>query len=270
MAVGGALAAADGRFATLPFLAALVGAMLLQIGTNFANDYSDFVRGADADDRVGFPRASQAGRIPPARIRAAAAATFGLAVLVGTYLVWVGGWPVLAIGLSGVAAGVAYTGGPWPYGYRGLGDLFVFVFFGPVAVGGTYYVQALAVTGDLLLAGTGVGALVTAILVVNNLRDRRSDARAGKRTLAVRLGTGGTRVQYSLLLLAAAAVPPIGVMVAGWSPGALLGLAAFVLAAPALRAVWTFRDPRALNPALVRTAAAAGAYGLLLAAGLML
>ncbi len=270
MAVGGALAAADGQFATLPFVAALTGALLLQVGTNLANDYSDYVRGADADDRVGFRRASQAGRIPPSRVRVGATVTFGLAMLVGAYLVWVGGWPVLAIGLSAVAAGVAYTGGPWPYGYRGLGDLFVFVFFGPVAVGGTYYVQALSVTGDLLLAGTGVGALVTAILVVNNLRDRRSDERAGKRTLAVRLGVGGTRVQYSLLVLAAAAVPPIGVAAAGWSAGTLLALTGLALAIPAFRTVWRFHDPRALNPALEGTAAASGAYGLLLAIGLLL
>lgn len=270
MLVGGALAQADGRFAPLPFLAALVGALLIQVATNWANDYSDFVRGADTADRVGFRRATQAGWIAPGRVRAAATAAFGLALAVGAYLVAVAGWPVLVIGMAAVAAGVAYTGGPWPYGYRGLGDPFAFLFFGPVAVGGTYYVQALSLGPDALLAGAGVGALVTAILVVNNLRDRETDARAGKRTLAVWLGARGSRLEYALLVLAAAAVPVVGVVAAAWPPGALLSLIGVAIALPAWRTVRGFRDPRALNAALERTAQASGAYGLLLALGVML
>lgn len=267
--VGGALAASHGAFAILPFLAALTGALLLQVGTNLANDYSDFVRGADAPDRVGFVRASQSGRIMPVRVRAAAAGVFGLAVVVGAYLVHVGGWPILVIGVAAIAAGVAYTGGPWPYGYHGLGDAFVLLFFGPVAVAGTYWVQVLDFRFDLLLAGLGVGAFVTAILVVNNLRDLRTDARAGKRTLAVLLGERGTRWEYGVLILTAAVVPPAGVVLAGWSPGALLAVAALLLAIRPFRTVRGYRDPRELNAALERTAKASGAYGVLLAVGLL-
>src|SRR5690606_30641410 len=162
-------------------LAALLGAFLIQIGTNLANDYHDFRRGSDTEERVGPVRVTQAGLIAPETVRAAAVATFGAAALVGVYLIAVAGWPVAVIG---VAAGVAYTAGPYPLAYHGLGELFVLVFFGWVAVAGTYFVQALHFRGDLLLAGAGVGALSAGILVVNNLRDRETDAVAGKHTLA--------------------------------------------------------------------------------------
>lgn len=265
--VGGGLAWASDAFAAGPFLAALACAILLQVGTNLANDYSDFVRGADTPDRLGTLRATQGGLLAPSRVRAGAALAFLLSLAPGGYLVYVGGWPILVIGLSSIAAGVAYTGGPWPFGYRGLGDLFVFVFFGLVGVAGTFYVQALEWRADTLLAGAGVGALTTAILVVNNLRDIRTDSLAGKRTLAVVLGPRGSQLEYTLLVAVGAAVPPVGVLLAGWPAGTLLALAAAALLIAPGRAVWTHGDPRSLNPALAATARGTGAYGLLFAVG---
>jgi 1,4-dihydroxy-2-naphthoate octaprenyltransferase len=269
--IGGGLAWSDGWFSALPFAIALACALLIQIGTNFANDYSDFVRGADTDDRLGMPRATQTGLISPARMRLGAILTFGLAILLGLYLVWVGGWPILAIGLLSIAAGVAYTGGPWPFGYHGLGDLFVFLFFGPVAVAGTYYVQALRWGAPAtLLAGVAIGALTTAILVVNNLRDAETDARAGKHTMAVLLGREATRLEFTLLLATGAVIPLLGVTALGWNPWRLLALCGLVSVARPLREVWRFSDPRALNDVLEGTARAAGLYGLLFAVGCVL
>jgi len=163
--VGGGLAWQDARFALIPFAAALAGALFIQIGTNFSNDYSDFVRGADTPDRVGTPRMTQTGQLSSRAVRGAAALSFAVATLVGVYLVWRGGWPIVGIGLASIAAGVCYTGGPWPFGYHGLGDLFVLLFFGPIAVAGTYFVQTLDWSSGAILAGLGVGALTTAILV---------------------------------------------------------------------------------------------------------
>lgn len=267
VACGGGLAIGHGVFAPLPFAAALLCALLIQIGTNLANDYSDFVRGADAEDRLGAIRVTQAGLLGPESVRRGAAVSFGTALLLGTYLVAVGGWPILVVGLASILAGLAYTGGPWPFGYHGLGDPFCFLFFGPVAVGGTYWVQARQLPVDALAAGAGVGALVTAILVVNNLRDIPSDARAGKRTLAVKLGPAATRAEYALLLLAAGLIPLFGAFRLGWGPAGLAALAAFVSAPGALRTVYGFRDPGELNPVLGRTAVMAAAYGVLLGAG---
>ncbi len=264
---GGGLAWKDGGFAVAPFLAALGAALLIQIGTNFANDYSDFARGADTADRLGTPRVTQTGLLTAAAVRLGAAVSFALAVAVGVYLVVVGGWPVLWIGVGAIVLAVCYTGGPWPYGYHGLGDVAVLILFGPVAVAGTYYVQLSRWAPEALLAGLGAGALATAILVVNNLRDITTDAAAGKRTLAVRIGPSATRIQYSLLVAAAAAVPPVGVMAGWWPPGTLLASGAALFVAAPLRVVWTYEDPRTLNPALAATARTTGAYGLLFAFG---
>src|SRR6056297_980929 len=198
--VGTGLAVHEGLFAPLAALAAFVGAALIQIGTNFANDYYDAVKGVDTDDREGFTRVTHSGLIAPARVKRAMYATFAAAILVGIYLVYVGGLPILVIGLASVASGIAYAGGPYPLGSHGLGDLVVFVFFGVIAVTGTYYVQAAALVGEAfplwLPAGTvtlaavvaslPIAALSTNILVVNNVRDLKEDAATGKRTLAVR------------------------------------------------------------------------------------
>jgi 1,4-dihydroxy-2-naphthoate octaprenyltransferase len=268
--VGTGLAAADGKLALLPALAALIGAVLIQIATNLANDYYDWVRGGDTAERVGPIRVTQAGLIEPATVRRGMIVTLGLALLVGVYLIAVGGWPIAVIGILSLICAVAYTGGPFPLAYHGLGDLFVLVFFGFVAVGGTYWVQALDLPPDVLLAGAAVGALNTAILVVNNLRDIDTDARAGKRTLAVRMGRTGTRLEYVLLLSCAAVAPVVGVVLLEWSPFSLLALLAAIPAVRPIRSVLSQDDPRNLMPALGQTARVTGLYGLLLAIGVTL
>ncbi|MEQ1854853.1 MAG: 1,4-dihydroxy-2-naphthoate polyprenyltransferase [Longimicrobiales bacterium] len=268
--VGTSLAAYHGALALLPALAALLGAILIQIATNLANDYYDFVRGGDTAERVGPVRVTQAGLIAPATVRRAMIVVLVSAFVPGAYLVSVAGWPIVVIGLVSLACAVLYTGGPYPLAYHGLGDLFVFVFFGLVAVGGTYYVQALAWPADALLAGAGLGALSTALLVVNNLRDVRTDTLAGKRTLAVRLGPRATKVEYALLLALAAAVPVVGVASRGWPAATLAALLVAPLCVAPLRTVFGHTDVRELLPALGATARVVAAYGLLLALGFTL
>lgn len=262
--IGTGLAALRGGFAPGPAVAALVGALLIQVATNLGNDYYDFVRGGDSDDRVGPVRVTQAGLVEPATVRRAMGVALGAAFAVGIYLVAVGGWPVVWIGLASLVCAVAYTGGPFPLAYHGLGDVFVFVFFGLVAVGGTVWVQMLAWPTEALWAGAGVGALSTAILVVNNLRDIPTDRVAGKRTLAVRIGARGSKVQYLSLLALGAAVPPVGVAVFGWPPAALATLVVFAGAIGPTRRVLTYRRPEDLLPALGGTARVVALYGLVL------
>ena len=265
--VGSALAIAEGSARALPATAALFGALLLQIGANFANDLFDAEKGADGDDRIGPPRAMQLGLVSAKQMRFAIGCSFGAAALVGAYLVFVGGWPIVAIGLASIAAGLAYTGGPFPFGYRGLGDIAVFVFFGPVAVAGTHYVQALSPSGLALAASLPIGALATAILVVNNLRDIDSDARVGKRTLAVRIGPRATRIEYAGLLVFAYAIVPCF-----W----LLGVASPWVALPMLTLPWALRlvrriavpcDGPTLNQALADTAQLTLAFSLFFSIG---
>ncbi len=265
---GAGLAAHHATFAWLPALAAMLGAILIQIGTNFANDYYDFVRGGDTEERVGPVRVTQAGILPPQAVKRGMIAVLGLAMLVGVYLVAVAGWPIVVIGLASVACAVLYTGGPFPLAYHGLGDVFVFVFFGLIAVGGTYYVQALAWPPDAVLAGAGLGALSTAILVANNLRDIATDTKAGKRTLAVRLGVGGTRVEFVAMFIVAALVPILGVVRFSWPLATLTTLAAFGAAGAPLRTVLSYGEPAELIPALGQTARVVVLYGGLLALGL--
>jgi 1,4-dihydroxy-2-naphthoate octaprenyltransferase len=268
--IGTGLAAYRGGFAPLPAVAALVGALLIQIATNLANDYYDFLKGADTTARVGPVRVTQAGLIRPSSVKRAMGLALGAALAVGVYLVWVGGWPIVAIGLASLTCAVAYTGGPFPLAYHGLGDLFVFVFFGLVAVSGTYYVQALEFPAEAFWAGAGVGALSTAILVVNNLRDIRTDAAVGKRTLAVRIGSRATRAQYLTLLGVAAVVPALGVIWFGWPAPVHVATAGLALAAAPVRRVLTFREPRDLLPALGQTARLVALYGVLLGGALAL
>ncbi|MDH5760125.1 MAG: 1,4-dihydroxy-2-naphthoate polyprenyltransferase [Gemmatimonadota bacterium] len=268
--VGMGLAAHHGVFDGLPAVAALVGAVLIQIATNLANDYYDYVRGGDTEERVGPTRVTQAGLIEPAAVKRGMWVTLAAALLVGVYLVQVGGWPIVIIGLASLACAVLYTGGPFPLAYHGLGDVFVFVFFGLVAVSGTYYVQGLAWPADAFLAGVGMGALNTAILVANNLRDIETDARAGKRTLAVRLGRRGSRIEYLLLLAVAFAVPGVGWSVWGWPAAVVVAWAAMIAAAAPLRRVLGFANPAELLPALGETARVVALYGILLGGALAL
>ena len=267
---GTGFAAADGAFAQLPALAALVGALLIQIGTNLANDYYDFIKGGDTGERLGPTRVTQAGLLAPAAVWRGMALTLGAAFLIGVYLVAVGGWPVLVIGLLSLLFAVAYTGGPFPLSYHGLGDIAVFLFFGLAATATTYYVQALTWSPNALLAGVGMGAFSTAILVVNNLRDRETDGAAGKRTLAVRFGDRFTVVQYVVCLDLAAAVPVAGILFMSWSPWTLLALAGMAPCVPAFARVRNYADRRALNPALGQTARGVAFYGAGLAVGAVL
>jgi 1,4-dihydroxy-2-naphthoate octaprenyltransferase len=273
VAVGTACAVAAGKFRLGPALGALLGAIFIQIGTNFANDVFDAEKGADTAERLGPTRAVQAGLLSPRQMRAGMAVVFGLAFLIGVYLVAVAGWPLVLIGLASIASGIAYTGGPYPLGYHGLGDLFVLVFFGFVAVCGTAYVQAGAVPLLAWWASVPVGALATAILVVNNQRDRVTDERAGKRTLAVRFGRGGAIAEWLILVAIAQAVPLLlGLGLVPGIPPSLwrcLPLASLPLVlAPARRVLRA--DGRELNPALGATARLLLVHGLLFAAGLAL
>ena len=273
---GSGLAAADGAFALLPALAALAGALFIQIATNLANDYYDFVKGGDTAERLGPVRVTQAGILAPGAVFRGMVVALGLATLAGVYLAWVAGWPVIAVGLVSMLMGVCYTGGPYPLSYHGLGDAFVFVFFGPVATATTYYVQAQVWSPGAILAGVGLGAFSTAMLVVNNLRDRETDEAAGKRTLAVRFGDGFSVAQYFGSLAVATVVPVIGVTIMGWSPWTLLSLAGFLACIPAeLRVVAVLQAPgsvdrRTLNPALAMTARGVALYGAGLGAGAFL
>ena len=268
VAVGSALAYRHDLFRAGPALAALAGALLIQIGTNFANDLYDFQKGADSRGRIGPPRVLALGWLAPAEVRAAMIASFALATAAGVYLALVAGWAVVAIGIASIVAGVGYTAGRWALAYHGLGDVAVFVFFGLVAVSGTYFVQAGSLHPDVWLVALPVGALATAILAVNNVRDVDTDRASGKRTLAVRLGRGGARAEYGALLFLAFSVP-VGLWLRGHlSAAALLPLATFTLAMRAWRAVATREDGPALNRALLDTALLHALFGLLFAAGI--
>src|SRR5207244_1439472 len=207
--VGTSLALGAGTFHALAFVAALLGAVFIQVGTNLSNDYSDARRGADTEDRLGPVRVTAGGLVPPGQVLLATYATFGLAVACGAYLVAVAGPELLAVGAASILAGVLYTGGPRPYGYEGLGELFVFLFFGIVAVAGSYFVQVQSLPWQAFVCAVPVGLLASAILVVNNVRDLQSDRRVGKRTLAVRLGRARTRTLYAAMLACAYLAAPV-------------------------------------------------------------
>ncbi|WP_347711028.1 1,4-dihydroxy-2-naphthoate polyprenyltransferase [Thermalbibacter longus] len=267
--VGTAAGAREASFRPLPFVVALVAALLIQIGTNYANDLFDFLKGADTPERAGPTRVTARGLVTPGQMRRAVTLTFGLAVLAGLYLVWVGGWPILVIGLLSVACGLLYTAGPWPLAYLGLGDLFVFIFFGVVAVTGSAYLQAGRLSVLALAASVPVGLLVTNILVINNLRDIPTDRAAGKRTLAVRLGDRVTRMQYVLSLVVAYAAPLVLWLSGLAGPAALLTWLSLPLAWRLGRAVLGGLAGPALNPVLKRTGQLHLLYSLLLAGGLL-
>ena len=267
VAVGTACAYATGGFRLGPALAALLGAMLIQVGTNFANDVFDFEKGADTSERLGPTRAVQAGLLTAAAVRRGMMVTFGLAILVGVYLVLAAGPIVVAIGILSIASGIAYTGGPYPLGYHGLGDVFVMLFFGFVAVCGTSFVQAGHVPALAAWAAVPVGALATAILVVNNLRDRETDVRAGKRTLAVRFGRRAALVEYAVLIAAAYVVPAAIAGLGLGSAWVLLPLVTLPIAITLVRRV-SVEEGSALNQRLVGTAQLLLAHGVLFVVGL--
>src|SRR5207244_2074939 len=230
--VGTALAGQAGVFHPLTFIATLVGAVFIQVGTNLSNDYSDARRGADTEDRLGPVRVTAGGLVPPKQVLIATYIAFGLAVLVGIYLIVVAGWQLLLVGIASILAGVLYTGGPRPYGYEGLGEVFVFLFFGLVAVAGSYFVQVQELPWESFACAVPVGLLASAILVVNNVRDIETDRRAGKRTLAVRLGPMRARRLYAALVLCAFALAPLPWALGSLSGWLLLSWAALPLVPP--------------------------------------
>lgn len=267
--VGTALAVSEMVFQPGPALAALAGALLIQIGANFANDVFDFKKGADTSGRLGPVRVTQAGLLTPGQVLAGMWITFGLTALVGLYLSLVGGWPIIVIGVLSIISGIAYTGGPYPLGYHGLGDLFVFVFFGLAAVAGTYYVQAGTLNPLVFWAAAPIGLLATAILVVNNLRDIETDRAAGKKTLAVRFGVRGAQVEYILLVGLAYLAPP-AMWFLGVSPAwVLLTWFSLPLAWSQVQLILKTTG-RPLNQALAGTARLELLFGILFSAGLII
>lgn len=235
--MGVGIAIGDDAFHLGAALAALFGAVLIQIGTNFANDYFDHQKGADTEERLGPTRATATGQVRPETMRRAFLLMFGLAFLLGCYLTWRAGWPVVVIGLLSLAFGVLYTGGPVPLAYVGLADGFVLAFFGPVAVAGTHYVQALSWSVPAIVAGLAPGAIAVALLTVNNLRDVETDRKANKRTLAVRLGATYAKAQYVVSILLAACVPLVLWGVLDAPVGVLAASAVCLLAVGPVRAV---------------------------------
>jgi 1,4-dihydroxy-2-naphthoate polyprenyltransferase len=268
--VGTALAIHEGTFRVGAFIAALLGAVFIQVGANLSNDYSDARRGADTEDRLGPVRVTAGGLVPPKQVLTATYVSFGLAVLCGIYLIAIAGWVILAIGAASILAGVLYTGGPRPYGYEGLGDVFVFLFFGLVAVTGSYYAQVERLEWEAFALAVPVGLLAAAILDVNNIRDAPTDARVGKRTVAVRLGRSRARDLYAFEIYVAFLVPlvvwPASDHVGPW---VLLTWLALPLAVPLVRTVRQHDDGPTLNGALARTGLLQLAFCVLLSAGLL-
>jgi 1,4-dihydroxy-2-naphthoate polyprenyltransferase len=268
--VGTSLALGSGHFRPLAFVAALLGAVFIQVGTNLSNDYSDARRGADTEDRLGPVRVTAGGLVPPGRVLFATYVTFGLAVLCGVYLVAVAGWELIAVGAVSILAGVLYTGGPRPYGYEGLGELFVFLFFGIVAVSGSYFVQVQELPWEAYACAVPVGLLASAILVVNNVRDLETDRRAGKRTLAVRLGRTRTRTLYTTMVAGAFVLAPLPWLLGSMTAWLLLTWCAIPLAVPLVKIVRTRVDGPTLNGALAKTGALQLVFCLLFSAGILL
>jgi 1,4-dihydroxy-2-naphthoate polyprenyltransferase len=268
--VGTALAAAEDEFRVLPFVAALVGSIFIQIGTNLSNDYSDARRGADTEERLGPVRVTAGGLMPPRHVLVGTYVAFAVAVAAGLYLAAVAGWELLVVGVASILAGVLYTGGPRPYGYEGLGELFVFVFFGIVAVVGSYYVQTEELRWEAFALAVPVGLLSSAILVVNNVRDIDTDRRAGKRTLAVRLGRERARRLFMAMIVLSFAAPVATFALGGLTAWLLVTLAALPLAVPLIQTVSSRSDGPALNAALAGTGRLLAVFSLLLSAGVLL
>ncbi len=268
--VGTALAGFLHVFHPLRFFAALVGAMFIQVGTNLSNDYSDARRGADTEDRLGPVRVTAGGLVPPRRVLIATYISFGVAVLAGIYLIVVAGWQLLLVGAASILAGVLYTGGPRPYGYEGLGELFVFLFFGIVAVAGSFFVQLKHLDWEAFALAVPVGLLAAAILAVNNVRDIETDRRAGKHTLAVRLGRTRTRSLFAAMVYVSYLLAPVTWIFGPLTAWVLLPWLTLPIAAGIVRLVRNRVDGPSLNQALAQTGMLQLAFCTLLSAGLLL
>ncbi|MEJ2537231.1 MAG: 1,4-dihydroxy-2-naphthoate polyprenyltransferase [Calditrichia bacterium] len=268
--IGTAMAYGEGKVHWLSAVLAAVGAILIQIGTNFSNDYYDYFRGADKKERLGPLRVTQAGLVKPETMKRATILVFSLAFASGIYLIYRGGWPVLIIGLLSILFGILYTAGPYPLGYNGLGDIFVLIFFGLVAVGGTYYVQALEINSLVLLAGLSPGLFSTAILTVNNLRDIASDKQAGKKTLAVRFGEDFARLEYLFSVLMACLIPIILFFITDSHLYALAASLVFLAAIPPIRIIYEQKPGKIFNQVLATTGRLLLLYSLLFSIGWIL
>jgi 1,4-dihydroxy-2-naphthoate octaprenyltransferase len=268
--VGTALAGFESVFHPLRFVAALIASVFIQVGTNLSNDYSDARRGADTEDRLGPVRVTAGGLVPPRQVLVATYVSFGIAVLAGCYLVAVAGWQLLLVGAASILAGVLYTGGPKPYGYEGLGEVFVFLFFGIVAVAGSYFVQTTHLIWEAFALAVPVGLLASAILVVNNYRDTDTDRRAGKKTLAVRLGRERTRIMFAAIVYLAYLCAPVTWVFGPLTAWVLLPWLTLPVAAPIVRTIRNRTDGASLNGALAQTGMLQLAFCTLLAAGLLL
>jgi len=267
--MGSALAWLDDSFQLMPALACLFVALLLQIGSNVANDVFDFERGADTAERLGPVRVTQAGFLTPTQVKRGMVVIFGLAAMLGLYLAALRGWTVIWLGAAAILAAVAYTGGPYPLGYHGLGDVFVFLFFGLAAVAGTYFVQVGSVSTAAWWMSVPVGLIITAILVVNNLRDIESDRKAGKRTLAVRWGERGAKIEYVLCMAIAYLIVPTMVWMNVIPVGGMLAWLSLPVAVRTLRMVFTQKG-RPLNAALAGTGQTAFLFSLFFWVGLLI
>jgi 1,4-dihydroxy-2-naphthoate polyprenyltransferase len=268
--VGTSLAIGEGTFRPLAFVCALIGSIFIQIGTNLSNDYSDARRGADTEDRLGPVRVTAGGLMPPRTVLIGTYVAFGIAVLAGVYLIAIAGWELLLVGAASILAGVLYTGGPRPYGYEGLGEVFVFLFFGVVAVVGSYFVQTEDLRWEAFALSVPVGLLAAAILLVNNIRDADTDRRAGKRTLAVRLGRARARALFvGCIAVAYLAVPLVALFGRDISPLVLLALLSLPLAVPLIRTVRERTDGASLNQALAKTGMLLAVFSVLLSIGLL-
>jgi 1,4-dihydroxy-2-naphthoate octaprenyltransferase len=268
--VGTALADFAHVFHPLRFFAALISALFIQVGTNLSTDYSDARRGADTEDRLGPVRVTAGGLVPPQQVLYATYVSFGLAVLFGIYLIVVAGWEILLIGSASILAGVLYTGGPRPYGYEGLGEVFVFTFFGIVAVAGSFFVQTKHLHWEAFALAVPVGLIAAAILVVNNVRDMDTDRRAGKRTLAVRLGRQRTRSMFAAMIYGAYVLAPVTWLFGPLKPWLLLSWLTLPLAVPLVRLVRNHSDGPSLNAGLARTGQLQLAFCVMLSVGLLL
>lgn len=264
--MGGAMGLQSASFNWLPFLAALTGSVAIQIGTNFANDLFDFLNKADTADRIGPTRVTQAGLVSVNEMKIATMLVFGISVLVGTYLVFHGGIFILLIGILSILFGIFYTAGPYPLGYTGWADLFVLVFFGPVAAAGTFYVSTLEITAAAILAGIPAGMISTAILAVNNLRDYDTDRKAGKKTLAVRFGRTFVRMEYLIMVIGAMLFPFLLWQLEPDRPWVLISAATTLLAIPSIVRVMKMTGP-GLNEVLAQTGKILALFGLLFSLG---
>jgi 1,4-dihydroxy-2-naphthoate octaprenyltransferase len=268
--IGTAMAYGAGKVHWLSAFLAALGAVFIQVGTNLSNDYFDYVHGVDKGERLGPMRVTQAGLVKPHTMKRAFIIVYALAALVSLYLIWRAGWPVLVIGVLSIASGILYTAGPFPLAYYGLGDIFVLIFFGLVAVGGTYYVQALEINTHVILAGLAPGLLSTAILSVNNLRDVYTDRNAGKRTLPVRFGETFGRTEYLLCILIPCLIPVILVIMTKRHYFCLVSSLVFLFALPSIKIIFYERPGTIYNRVLARTGMLLLTYSLLFSIGWIL